>query len=52
MESIGSYSVCNKFKVPCIGIRIISNNDLLLEELDKKQAIVLQQIVIDILKRL
>lgn len=50
-ESIGTYSVCNKFKVPCIGIRIISNNDLLLEELDKKQAIGLQQILINILNK-
>lgn len=52
MESIGTYSVCNKFKVPCIGIRIISNNELLLEELDKGQAIELQQILIHILNKL
>ena len=52
MESIGTYSVCNKFKVPCIGIRIISNNELLLEELDENQAINLQQILIDILNNL
>lgn len=52
MESIGTYSVCNKFKVPCIGIRIISNNELLLEELDKEQAIELQQILINILNKL
>lgn len=52
MESIGTYSVCNKFKVPCIGIRIISNNELLLEELDKEQAIELQQILINILYKL
>lgn len=39
MESIKTYSVCNKFKVPCIEIRIISNNELLLEELDKEKAI-------------
>lgn len=52
MESIGTYSVCNKFKVPCIGIRIISNNELLLEELNKEQAIELQQILINILNKL
>lgn len=52
MESIGTYSVSNKFKVPCIGIRIISNNELLLEELDKEQAIELQQILINILNKL
>lgn len=52
MESIGTYSVCNKFKVPCIGIRIISNNELLLEELDKEQAIELQRLLINILNKL
>lgn len=50
MESIGVYSVCDKFNVSCIGIRIISNNDLLLEELDKEQAIELQKIIANILK--
>ena len=52
MESIGTYSVCNRFKVPCIGIRIISNNELLLEKLDEEQAIKLQKIVINILNKL
>lgn len=52
MESIGVYSVCNKFKVPCIGIRIISNNELLLEELNKEKAIELQRILISMLNDL
>lgn len=43
MESIGVYSVCNNFNIPCIGIRIISNNEITREELDKKQAIYLQK---------
>lgn len=50
MESIGVYSVCNKFNIPCVGIRIISNNELLQEKLDKKQAIELQKILISVLK--
>lgn len=50
MESIGTYSVCNKFNIPCIGIRIISNNEILLEKLDKTKATELQIILIDILK--
>lgn len=49
MESIGTYSVCNKFNIPCIGIRIISNNEILLEKLDKTKAIELQEILIRIL---
>lgn len=52
MESIGTYSVCDKFNVPCIGIRIISNNEILLEELDESQAIELQKILINTLKNI
>lgn len=50
MESIGTYSVCNRFKVPCIGVRIISNNELLLEELNKEKAIELQKLLVNILE--
>lgn len=52
MESIGTYSVCNKFNVPCVGIRIISNNEILLEELDKVKAIDLQEILTNILPKI
>lgn len=52
MESIGTYSVCNKFKIPCIGIRIISNNELLHEEFNKEKAIELQKTIINILSHL
>lgn len=52
MESIGTYSVCNKFNIPCVGIRIISNNEILLEKLDETKAIELQIILIDILNNL
>lgn len=48
MESIGTYSVCSKFNIPCIGIRIISNNELTLEKLDKKKALDLQKLLINI----
>ena len=46
MESIGTYTVCEKFNIPCIGIRIISNNELTNEKLDKEQAIELQKILL------
>lgn len=52
MESIGCYSVCDKFNIPCIGIRIISNNELLQEEIDKEKAIELQKLLFNILKEL
>ena len=50
MESIGTYCVCNQFQVPCIGIRIISNNELTNEKLDKEQAIRLQKLFIEFLQ--
>lgn len=52
MESIGTYSACTKFNIPCVGIRIISNNDMLSEKLDKTKATELQIILIDILNDL
>ncbi len=50
MESIGTYETCHKFNIPCIGIRIISNNEILKEQLDENQAIVLQNLIVSILK--
>ena len=50
MESIGTYETCRKFNIPCIGIRIISNNEILKEQLDENQAIVLQNLIVSILK--
>lgn len=52
MESIGTYSVCNKFKIPCLGIRIISNNELLKEEIDKAVTIDLQELLLSIISKL
>ena len=28
MESVGTYECCRRFGVPCIGVRVISNNEL------------------------
>lgn len=52
MESIGCYSVCEKFNIPCVGVRIISNNELLQEQIDKEKAIELQKLLFKILKEL
>lgn len=49
MESIGMYTVCKAFNKRCIGIRIISNNEITNEKLDKEQAVVLQKIIINYL---
>lgn len=52
MESIGMYSVCEKFDIPCIGIRIISNNEITGEKLDEQQVIKLQQLLIEFIRKL
>ena len=52
MESIGTYTVCDKFSVPCLGIRIISNNEILGEKLNKYKAFELQMILINLIKEL
>lgn len=49
MESIGTYTVCNRFNIPCVGIRIISNNEITNEILDKEQAVILQNLLINFL---
>ena len=50
MESIGTYCVCNQFEIPCVGIRIISNNELTNEKLNKEQASRLQELFIKLFK--
>ena len=52
MESIGCYAVCSKFNIPCIGIRIISNNEITMEEYDRTQAIELQKELVEVLEKL
>ena len=52
MESIGTYSACSKFNIPCIGIRIISNNELTLEKINKKKALDLQKLLVNILRKI
>ena len=47
MESIGVYTACQQFNIPCIGIRIISNNEITGDELDKEQAIKLQELLLE-----
>lgn len=51
MESIGVYTVCNKFNTPCVGIRIISNNEITRERISegKNEAKNLQNILIKLL---
>ena len=52
MESIGCYCVCEKFNIPCIGIRIISNNEILQEKIDKSVSINLQKLLEKIIHKI
>lgn len=45
MESFAVYSVCRQCGVPCVAVRVISNNELLDEEYDKNTAIELQRVI-------
>ncbi|MCH5265558.1 MAG: 5'-methylthioadenosine/S-adenosylhomocysteine nucleosidase [Lachnospiraceae bacterium] len=45
METAAVYEVCHAFETPCVGLRIISNNELLDEEFNEESAEILQQYV-------
>jgi len=52
METASVYSVCNKLKVPVIGIRVISNTAVLKENFDPNTAIELQKYIMEVVKEL
>ena len=43
METVNSYRACKAMDVPVIGVRIISNNEITGEKIDKSQATLIQQ---------
>ena len=45
METAAVYEVCEAFRTPCVGLRIISNNELLDEEFNEETAELLQRYV-------
>lgn len=49
MESISAYEVCGRFSIPCIGLRVISNNELTGEKYEAGSADLLQRFVTDAL---
>lgn len=51
MESIGTYTVANKFKVPVLGLRVISDNELLNELYNRDTSIEAQRITMEIIKK-
>ena len=51
METIAAYKTANKYKVPIVGIRVVSNNEILQEEYDKSLAKESQIFVISLCKK-
>lgn len=45
MESFAVYSVCRSCGVPCVALRVISNNELLDEDYDEDTAMELQRVI-------
>jgi len=45
MESVGIYNLCNKYNIPVISIKIISDNSLIGEEYNREVGIYLQEYI-------
>lgn len=52
MESIAIYIVANNFHIPVIGVRIISNNEILGEEYDRNTGLFSQKFVYELILKL
>ena len=52
METVAAFKVCETFGVNRLGIRIISNNELLEQVLDKSQCLVLQKFIIELVEKI
>ena len=52
METYAVFQVCNRMQIPCVGVRVISNNELLHESFDRNAARILQKYIIKTLKSL
>lgn len=50
METVSIYNVCNKFSLPVIGIRVISNNEILGQSYDKNASA--EPVVISVLEKI
>lgn len=52
MESIGTYTVANKYKIPVIGIRTISDNAILNEDYERTVAHGAQEFVLKLIEKI
>ena len=49
MESLAAYRVCRRFGVPCLGLRIVSNNELTGEPYRREVGEELQEFILSVL---
>lgn len=52
MEGIAVYTVANQYKIPVISIKVISDNEILKEEYDRKVSIRAQEFTMSLLKEM
>ena len=52
MEGIAVYTVANNFNIPVLGIRIISNNEILGEEFDKNLGLKSQEFTYELILKM
>ena len=52
MEGIGIYTVANNFKVPVLGVRVISNNEVLGERYDRSTGLYSQEFAYELIKNI
>ena len=45
MEAISIYNLCDKYNIPCISFKVISDNSLIVEEYDREVGIYLQEFI-------
>lgn len=45
METFAVYAACQACHIPCVGIRVMSNNELLDEDFDEKSSLELQRLI-------
>lgn len=51
MESIAVFQVCHRFGIPCVGLRILSNNELTGEPYQREVGRLLQRFIWDVLEK-
>ena len=51
MESLAAYRVCRRFDAPCLGLRVISNNELTGEPYRREVGEGLQDFILSVLAR-